>query len=86
MRTFNYIRSLLAFSLTITGILADGPCDAWSDDCREMEQGSACLAAFVTRGSVSDVLRCVGPDEATATRIVSRAALPMNKRSSIPVH
>lgn len=61
---------LLSLTLTSAGVAAEGPCDAWSDDCRDMEQANACLAEFIRTDSKADILRCVSPDEATATRIV----------------
>lgn len=70
MRTLIRLAPFLSLALAIATVAAEGPCDAWSDDCREMEQANTCLAAFITRSSKADILRCVSPDEATATRIV----------------
>ncbi|KAK4243882.1 hypothetical protein C7999DRAFT_35786 [Corynascus novoguineensis] len=37
----------------------DGPCDASSETCRPVLQANACFAAYITRGTKEEVLRCV---------------------------
>lgn len=76
MRPLSHLTFLLSLTLTSAGVAAEGPCDAWSDDCRDMEQANACLAEFIRTDSKADILRCVSPDEATATRIVRNSTSP----------
>ncbi|KAK3322932.1 hypothetical protein B0H66DRAFT_602356 [Apodospora peruviana] len=42
---------------------ADAPCDAWSDECREVITGNACFAAYITGTNKSQVLDCVDVED-----------------------
>jgi hypothetical protein len=64
--------SSLSTSQTHSLTRRDGPCDAWSDDCRYVINGSACFAAYVTWAGPEQVLKCVDHEDVErAEKLVS---------------
>ncbi|KAK3331578.1 hypothetical protein B0T19DRAFT_83285 [Cercophora scortea] len=42
---------------------AEAPCDAWSDECREVITANACFAAYVPSKNKTQILECVDVDD-----------------------
>lgn len=48
-------------------VLADGPCDVESDNCRAVINASACFNEFMSGGNTNSILNCLAGTEGDAT-------------------
>jgi hypothetical protein len=60
--------SLIAAFLPV--ILAAGPCDVESDNCRAVINGSACFNEFLAQGNKASILNCLAGTDGAATPTV----------------
>lgn len=55
------------FAVFIHSALAAGPCDADSDNCRAVINGSACFNEFMASGNKNSMLNCLAGTDGAAT-------------------